>query len=33
MDAAHALAPDRTVSVRDVFGVDVDMEVPAFSDP
>lgn len=31
MEAAHALAPDTTVSVRDVFGVDVDMEVPAFS--
>ena len=26
-------APDKTVSVREVFGVDVDMEVPAFSEP
>ena len=25
-------APDKTVSVRDVFGIDVDMQVPAFSE-
>ncbi len=25
-------APDRTVSVREVFGIDVDMQVPAFSE-
>ena len=30
-DALIALTPDRTVSVRDTFGVDVDMTVPAFS--
>lgn len=31
MDAQHAQEPDTTVSVREVFGVDVDMQVPAFS--
>ena len=25
-------APDRKVSVRDLFGIDSDMEVPAFSE-
>jgi len=25
--------PEKTVSVRDVFGIDVDMEVPAFAEP
>jgi len=32
-DHAHAMdAPDTTVSVRDVFGIDTDMMVPAFSE-
>ena len=32
--AAHTLnAPDITVNVREVFGIDVDMEVAAFSEP
>ncbi|MGZ6010901.1 MAG: AAA family ATPase, partial [Caulobacteraceae bacterium] len=30
-DKLSALAPDRTVTVREVFGVDSDMKVPAFS--
>ena len=30
-DALLALAPDRTVSARELFGVDSDMQVPAFS--
>ena len=30
---AHAMsAPDITVNARDVFGIDVDMTVPAFSE-
>ena len=32
-DAAFMEAPDVTVSARDVFGVPIDMEVPAFSTP
>jgi len=30
-DATPALLPDRTVSVREVFGIDIDLKVPAFS--
>ena len=30
---AHARLPDRTISVREVFGIDTDMEAPAFSEP
>ena len=30
--SAHPLAaPDITVNARDIFGIDVDMQVPAFS--
>ena len=29
----HERMPDITVSVRQTFGIDTDMEVPAFSDP
>jgi cobaltochelatase CobS len=25
-------APDKAVKVRDLFGIDIDMEVPAFSE-
>ena len=31
--AHHFDQPDTTVNVRDVFGIDVDMQVPAFSEP
>ena len=31
--AHHLDQPDTTVNVRDVFGIDVDMTVPAFSEP
>jgi cobaltochelatase CobS len=31
--AAHPELPDTTVSVREVFGIDSDMKVPAFSSP
>ena len=31
-DKLIALVPDRKVSVRETFGVDVDMTVPAFSE-
>ncbi|HTM79874.1 AAA family ATPase, partial [Asticcacaulis sp.] len=30
-DPLLALAPDKKVNVRDVFGIDIDMQVPAFS--
>src|SRR6516225_10367263 len=30
-DVLPTLTPDRTVSVREIFGVDSDMQVPAFS--
>ncbi len=30
---AHTREPDRTLSVREVFGIDTDMEVPAYSEP
>jgi cobaltochelatase CobS len=32
VDTLLALVPDRTVSIREVFGVDSDMKVPAFSE-
>ncbi|MBY0254789.1 MAG: AAA family ATPase, partial [Methylobacterium organophilum] len=32
-DATPAALPDRTVSVRDVFGIDLDLKVPAFAEP
>ncbi|MEO9463431.1 MAG: cobaltochelatase subunit CobS [Marinomonas sp.] len=32
-DETVMTAPDKTVKVRDVFGIDVDWEVPAFSQP
>ena len=32
-DPYSALLPDREVSVREVFGIDTDMTVPAFSEP
>jgi len=31
--AHHIAAPDKTVSAREVFGIDVDMDIPAFSEP
>ncbi|HEX2560184.1 MAG TPA: cobaltochelatase subunit CobS, partial [Phenylobacterium sp.] len=31
-DKLITLVPDRKVSVRDTFGVDTDMQVPAFSE-
>lgn len=31
--AIHDALPDTTVNVREVFGIDVDMDVPAFSEP
>jgi cobaltochelatase CobS len=31
-DANEIVAPDKTVSVREVFGIDSDMEVPAFAE-
>ena len=31
-DATVLDAPDKMVSVRDLFGIDIDMEVPAFSE-
>ena len=30
---AHTREPDKTISVREVFGIDTDMVVPAFSEP
>ena len=30
---AHTREPDRTISVREVFGIDTDMAAPAFSEP
>ncbi|MCP1676949.1 cobaltochelatase CobS [Natronocella acetinitrilica] len=32
MTGAHASQPDRTVSVRETFGIDTDLTVPGFSD-
>ncbi|MCB2051150.1 MAG: cobaltochelatase subunit CobS, partial [Novosphingobium sp.] len=31
-DGTVLAAPDKSVKVRDVFGIDIDMEVPAFSE-
>ena len=31
--AHHITAPDVEVSVREKFGIDLDMKVPAFSEP
>ncbi|RZO32237.1 MAG: cobaltochelatase subunit CobS, partial [Rhodospirillaceae bacterium] len=33
MTASALLAPDTAVNVRETFGIDVDMEVPAFTEP
>ncbi|MEC8274786.1 MAG: AAA family ATPase, partial [Pseudomonadota bacterium] len=33
MTTSELQAPDTTVKVREAFGIDVDMEVPAFSEP
>ncbi len=32
-DDTPAALPDRTVSVRDVFGIDLDLKVPAYAEP
>ncbi|MEL6226762.1 MAG: cobaltochelatase subunit CobS, partial [Pseudomonadota bacterium] len=32
-EGGQAASPDKTVSVRDLFGIETDMTVPAFSEP